>query len=96
MLIISFDIKGIVHNEFALAGQTINSAYYCEVLFRLHENVQRALCPELWQPQNWLLPHDNALLFSPGNFFYQKQLDCHPPPTLLACLGPLRLFCFFD
>jgi hypothetical protein len=29
MLIIFFDIKGIVHKEFLLAGQTVNSAYYC-------------------------------------------------------------------
>jgi hypothetical protein len=32
LLIIFFDIKGIVHKEFALAGQTVNSAYYCVVL----------------------------------------------------------------
>jgi hypothetical protein len=39
MFIIVFDIKGIVHKEFILAGQTVNSAYYCEVLQRLCENV---------------------------------------------------------
>jgi hypothetical protein len=39
MLIIFLDIKGIVHKEFVLAGQTINSAYYCNVLWRLCENV---------------------------------------------------------
>jgi hypothetical protein len=27
MLIIFFDIKGILHKEFFLAGQTVNSAY---------------------------------------------------------------------
>jgi hypothetical protein len=32
MLIIFFDIKGIVHKQFILAGQTVNSAYYCDVL----------------------------------------------------------------
>jgi hypothetical protein len=32
MLFILFDIKDIVHKEFVLAGQTVNSAYYCEVL----------------------------------------------------------------
>jgi hypothetical protein len=39
MLIIFFDIKGIVHKEFFLASQAVNSAYYCDVLQRLHENV---------------------------------------------------------
>jgi hypothetical protein len=27
-----FDIKDIVHKEFVLAGQTVNSTYYCDVL----------------------------------------------------------------
>jgi hypothetical protein len=31
MLIIFFNIKGIVYKEFILAGQTGNSAYYCDV-----------------------------------------------------------------
>jgi hypothetical protein len=39
MLIIFFDIKGIVHKEFVLAGQTVNSTYYSDVLWPLHENV---------------------------------------------------------
>jgi hypothetical protein len=29
VLVICFDIKGIIHKEFVLAGQTVNSAYYC-------------------------------------------------------------------
>jgi hypothetical protein len=59
MLIIFFDIKGTVHKEFILAGQTVNSSYLCKVLWRLHENVQR-FCLKLWQQKNWLLHHDNA------------------------------------
>jgi hypothetical protein len=39
MLIIFFDIKRIDHKEFILAVQTVNSAYYCDVLQRLHETV---------------------------------------------------------
>jgi hypothetical protein len=30
-LIIFFDIKRIVHKEFVLVGQTVNSTYYCDV-----------------------------------------------------------------
>jgi hypothetical protein len=33
LLIISFYSKEIVHKEFALAGQTVNSAYYCNILW---------------------------------------------------------------
>jgi hypothetical protein len=45
MLIIFFDIKGIVHKEIVLAGQTVKSAYYSDVLRRLRKNVRR-LRPE--------------------------------------------------
>jgi hypothetical protein len=36
-----FYIKGIAQKEFILAGQTVNSAYYCHVLRRLRENVRK-------------------------------------------------------
>jgi hypothetical protein len=36
-VIIFFDIKGPVFKEFVLAGQTVNSAYYCDVLWRMRE-----------------------------------------------------------
>jgi hypothetical protein len=39
MLVIFFDIKGTVHKEFIPAGQTVNSTYYCYILWQLHENV---------------------------------------------------------
>jgi hypothetical protein len=39
MHILSFDIKEIINNELVLAGQTLNSAYYCEILRRLLVNV---------------------------------------------------------
>jgi hypothetical protein len=51
MLIIFFNIKGIVIIEFVLAGQRVNSAYYCFVLRRLHRNVQR-ICPKLRRQNN--------------------------------------------
>jgi hypothetical protein len=47
MLFIFFDIKGTIHKEFVVAVQTFNSAYYCDVLRRLLENMRR-LRPELW------------------------------------------------
>jgi hypothetical protein len=33
MFIVFFDIKGNVHKGFILAGHTINSTYYCDVLW---------------------------------------------------------------
>jgi hypothetical protein len=59
MLIVFFDVKGIVHREFVPPKMTVNSDFYCDVLRRLRENVQRKR-PELWRNHNWLLHHDNA------------------------------------
>ena len=41
MLICFFHQKGTVHKEFVLPGQTVNVAFYVEVLKRLWENVRR-------------------------------------------------------
>jgi hypothetical protein len=37
MIINFFDIKGTVHKEFVVAGQTVNSAYCCDALWQLCE-----------------------------------------------------------
>jgi hypothetical protein len=73
----------IVHNEFILAGQTLNSAYYCDILRQLHENVQK-LHPKLWQQKKWLLHHDKAPTHT--SFFTREVLTKnnmtappHPP-----------------
>jgi len=41
MLIVFFDIRGIVHHEFAPQGQTGNTGFYCSVLHRLREDIRR-------------------------------------------------------
>jgi hypothetical protein len=51
MLIIFFNNKVIIHEEFVLAGQRLNFLYYCDVLRRLPENVRR-LRPELCRQKN--------------------------------------------
>jgi hypothetical protein len=48
MLFIFFDIKGNVHKEFILAGQTVNSTYCWDFLWQLCENVLRFHL-ELWR-----------------------------------------------
>ena len=37
-----FDQKGIVHKEIVRPGQTVNAAFYVEVLKRLRENAKEA------------------------------------------------------
>jgi hypothetical protein len=82
MLIIFFDVKGTVQKQFVLAGQTVNSAYYCNVLRQLLENVRR-LGPKLRQQKNWLLT-----AFSPRNFLL-KQHDPHQP--YFSLFHPLKI-----
>jgi hypothetical protein len=99
VLIIFFDIKRIVHKEFILAGQKVNSPYYCDVLRRLRENTRR-LHPELWQQRTGCCTttmHRLTLHFSSGDFD-QKQHDCllHP---LYYSVSPIEVKlngCHFD
>jgi hypothetical protein len=79
---------------FPLKNEEQNSAYYCDVLRRLRENVRR-FRPELWRQKKRLLHHDNAPSHtSHHGIAYKKQLDCRPPthPTLLT--WPFATFFF--
>jgi len=48
MLMVFFDCHGIVHHEFAPEAQTVNAAFYVEVLKRLRDRVHRVRL-ELWE-----------------------------------------------
>jgi hypothetical protein len=87
MLIIFFETKRIAHKEFVQVGQTVNSAYYCDVLQRLRENVRR-FRPELWRQNNWLLQHDNA---PSHTSFFTRELLIKKKKTRLSsfCLPDL-------
>jgi len=45
MLVTFFDIKGTVHFEFNPQGQTVNRAYYVEILKWLRDTVRRNFDP---------------------------------------------------
>jgi hypothetical protein len=52
-----FDIRGIVHKESVPPGQTVNHAFYNDVLERLQKRVQRVRKDIA---DDWVLHHDNA------------------------------------
>jgi alpha-L-fucosidase len=78
-----FRYQGIVHSEFIPQGQSINQAYYVEILKRLFEAARRKR-PELW-PNDWILHYDNASAHKTlpvKQFMAQKWISEmeHPPP----------------
>jgi hypothetical protein len=86
MLIIFSDIKVVVHEEFVLAGQIVNVAYYCDVLGRLRENVRR-LRLKLWRQENWLLHHDIApphTSFFTREFCTESNMTAVPHPSYFS------------
>src|SRR5215469_2121310 len=59
MLTVFFDIRGIVHYEYAPEEQTVTKEYYQDVLRRLRDAVRRKR-PDMWTAKNWQPHHDNA------------------------------------
>jgi hypothetical protein len=59
MMMVFFDIWGIVHIDWVPQGQTVNQVYYKEVLTTLCEWVRRKRL-EMWKNSSWILHHDNA------------------------------------
>jgi len=59
MLIVFFDIRGVVHYEFVPQGQTVNKEYYLGVMRRLRERICKKR-PDLWANNSWILHDDNA------------------------------------
>ena len=96
MLIIFFDVRGIVHKEFVPPGQTVNGKFYCEVLRRLRENV-RCKQPEMWKNGNWLLHHDNAPAHTSlvmREFLTKNNVTTVPHPAYSPDLAPCDFYVF--
>jgi histone-lysine N-methyltransferase SETMAR len=91
MLIVFFDIGGIIMTEWVPEGQTVNQTYYKEVLIKLRERVRKKR-PDLWKNDAWILHQDNAPAhnaLSVKQFLADKRIPVleHPPysPDLAPC-----------
>ena len=95
MLIIFFDIRGIVHKEFVPPGQTVNgNFFYCEVLKRMRENVKHKR-PGMWKNGDWLLHHDNAPAHTSlvvSEFLTKNNMTSVPHPAYSPNLAPCDLY----
>ena len=96
MLICFFDQKGIIHKEFVPPGQTVNAAFYVEVLKCLRENVRRKR-PDQWRNNTWLLHHDNAPTHAAlltRRILADNNMTVVPQPPYSPDLAPSDFFLF--
>ena len=96
MLIAFFDVRGIVHMEFLLQGQTINQHVYKEILRCLLCSVLKKR-RELWQDNSWLLHHDNAPAHNALNirqFLVEKNIAMLEQLPYSPDLAPCDFFLF--
>jgi len=96
MLIVFFDMRGIVHHEFAPEGQTVNAEFYCNVLRRMREDIRRKRT-ELWREGNWLLRDDNApshRALVTREFLAHNSIITLPHPPYSPDLAPSDFFLF--
>jgi histone-lysine N-methyltransferase SETMAR len=95
MLIVFFDLEGIVRSEFVPSGTTVNSAYYEGVMERLRNNVRRKRPQKL--ANDFVLHHDNATCHTSlliHQFFSDKKKYCVPSSAVFnrfSTLLPLTL-----
>jgi hypothetical protein len=96
MLIIFFDIKRILHKEFVLASQTVNSAYYCAVL----HNCMKMCGPNFGDKRTGcciMTTHCLTLLFTRQLLTENnKAVVPHPPYFLFPRLKIKLKGCHFD
>ena len=93
MIIVFFDSRGIVHKEFVPPGQTVNHAFYKDVLERLRKRVQRVRTDIA---DDWVLHHDNTPAHTALSIreFLAKSIPVLPHPPYSPDLAPCD-FCLF-
>ena len=84
------------NSAFVQTCQTVKSGFYCDVLRRLRENMQRRR-PKLWQEQTWLLHHDKAPSHTSvltQTFLAKNNMAVIPHTTYSPDLAPCDFFLF--
>jgi hypothetical protein len=83
MLIVFFDIKGVIFEHWVPEGATVSQHYYKNVLQTLKERIRRKR-PELWK-NGFILHQDNALArtaLSVKQFLAEKHCSARTPSIL--------------
>jgi hypothetical protein len=90
MLVVFFDIQGIIMTQYVPPGQTVNQTYYIELLTKLRGKIRRKR-PELWK-NGWILHQDNAPAhnaLSVRQFLAKKTSSCASSCSLLTSSGSM-------
>ena len=91
-IIVFFDSRGIVHKEFVPPRQSVNHAFYKDVLERLRKRVQRVRRDIV---DEWVLQHDNApahTALSIREFLAKKIIPVLPHPPYSPDLAPCDFY----
>jgi len=94
MITVFSDSHGIVHNEFLPPGETVNHAFYKDLLEQLWEQVQRV---QRDIADDWVLHHDNApahTALSIQEFLVKKNIPILPHPPYSPDLDPCDFYLF--
>jgi histone-lysine N-methyltransferase SETMAR len=94
IIIVFFENRGIVHEEFVPPGQTVNHAFYKDVLERLRKRVQRV---QRDIADDWVLQHDNTpdnTALSIREFLAKKNIPVLPHPPYSPDLAPCDFYLF--
>jgi len=96
-MLIAFSVSdSIIHKEFVPVGQTVNSAFYEEVLKRLLRHIHRVR-PGLHRTGKWELLHDNApahCAIRVHQFLAQRGVPVLDHPPYSPDLAPANFFLF--
>ena len=95
MMIMFFDLDGIVRAEFLPRNTAVNSEYYKGLLEHLRNNVCRKQ-PEKWA-NGFILHHDNALCHTSllvRQFLSNKNITVCPHPSYSPDLAPCNFWLF--
>ena len=94
IIVFLFDSHGIVHKEFVPPGQTVNHAFYKDVLEWLRKQVQRVRTDIA---DDWVLQHDKApahTTLSIQEFLAKKNIPVLPHPPYSPDLAPCDFYLF--
>ena len=89
-----FDSRGIVHKEFVPPEQTVNHAFYKDVLEQFRKRVQQVRTDIA---DDWVLHHDNApahTALSIREFLAKKNIPILPHPPYSPDSAPCDFYLF--